>query len=100
MKKHRDRSAMPQFIRVIALAATILAALSLAGCGSVSSFLAGSMGDLIPAWAGGLPADAPPRPGTAKYDDWVKQHTQGATDAAAQPNAGQTTSQSSADAVH
>jgi hypothetical protein len=31
------------------------------------------MADLIPAWAGGLPADAPPRPGTAEYDAYVKQ---------------------------
>lgn len=47
---------------------------SLGGCGSISSFLAGSMGDYIPAWAGGLPADAPPRPGSARYDEWMKQH--------------------------
>jgi len=70
---------------------------SLGGCGSISSFLAGSMGDLIPSWAGGLPADAPPRPGTPKYDEWVKQHEQ---NTAAQPSAGQSTSQSSADAIH
>lgn len=31
------------------------------------------MGDYIPQWAGGLPADAPPRPGTAKYDEWMKE---------------------------
>ena len=24
-------------------------------------------------WAGGLPADAPPRPGTAKYDETMKE---------------------------
>jgi len=33
---------------------------------------AAAMGDYIPQWAGGLPADAPPRPGTAKYDEWMK----------------------------
>ena len=27
----------------------------------------------IPAWAGGLPADAPPRPGTAKYDEFMRE---------------------------
>jgi len=31
------------------------------------------MGDLIPQWAGGLPADAPPRPGTAKYDAYMAE---------------------------
>lgn len=31
------------------------------------------MGDVIPHWAGGLPADAPPRPGTAKYDEMMKE---------------------------
>ena len=31
------------------------------------------MGDYIPEWAGGLPPDAPPRPGTAKYDAWMKE---------------------------
>ena len=31
------------------------------------------MGDAIPQWAGGLPADAPPRPGTAKYDEMMKE---------------------------
>jgi hypothetical protein len=31
------------------------------------------MGDYVPHWAGGLPADAPPRPGTAQYDAWMKE---------------------------
>jgi hypothetical protein len=31
------------------------------------------MADGIPQWAGGLPADAPPRPGTAKYDEMMKE---------------------------
>jgi hypothetical protein len=30
-------------------------------------------GDVVPLWAGGLPADAPPRPGTAKYDEMMKE---------------------------
>ena len=36
-------------------------------------FLAAGMGDYVPQWLGGLPADAPPRPGTAKYDEWMKE---------------------------
>jgi hypothetical protein len=48
-------------------------ACSLAGCASINAKLADSMGDYIPQWAGGLPADAPPRPGTAKYDEYMKE---------------------------
>jgi hypothetical protein len=45
------------------------AALSLAGCASTGT----NVGDLIPQWAGGLPADAPPRPGTPQYDAFMKE---------------------------
>ena len=45
----------------------------LSACGSVNQKLSATMGDYIPQWAGGLPADAPPRPGTAKYDEWMKE---------------------------
>ncbi len=31
------------------------------------------MTDTLPQWAGGLPPDAPPRPGTAKYDEFMKE---------------------------
>ena len=58
--------------RVSALIGLVLIASSLGGCGSISSFVAGGMGDLIPAWAGGLPANAPPRPGTPGYDEYVR----------------------------
>ena len=45
----------------------------LGGCGTVNERLAAGVSDAIPAWAGGLPADAPPRPGTAKYDEYMKE---------------------------
>ena len=67
---------MSLFRRASALIALTLMAGSLGGCGSISSFVGGSMGDYIPAWAGGLPADAPPRPGTPKYEEWVRQNPQ------------------------
>ena len=54
------------------LAATALAA-SLTGCSSINEKLAAGIGEAIPQWAGGLPADAPPRPGTAKYDEFMKE---------------------------
>jgi hypothetical protein len=62
-------------------------AASLGGCGSISSFLAGSMGDYIPAWAGGLPADAPPRLGTPEYEQWLKRNQERDAAAAAQHEA-------------
>ena len=43
------------------------------GCGTINEKLAAGMGDYIPQWAGGLPADAPPRPGTAKYDAFMAE---------------------------
>ena len=56
----------------IALAVT-LASCGLGGCGSINEKLAAGMSDAIPQWAGGLPADAPPRPGTAKYDEFMQE---------------------------
>jgi uncharacterized protein YceK len=56
----------------IALAVT-LASCGLGGCGSINEKLAAGMGDAIPQWAGGMPADAPPRPGTAKYDEFMQE---------------------------
>ena len=61
------------FRRVAALLAATTLAGSLAGCASVNEKLASGMGEYIPQWAGGLPADAPPRPGTAKYDEFMKE---------------------------
>ncbi|WP_246785065.1 hypothetical protein [Bradyrhizobium sp. S69] len=54
------------------LLAVMLPACSLGGCGTINEKLADGMGDYVPQWAGGLPADAPPRPGTAKYDEYMK----------------------------
>jgi hypothetical protein len=83
--------------RVPALFALVIMSCSLAGCGSVSSFLAGGMADLIPAWAGGLPADAPPRPGTPEYDAYVRtrENPQGQTTQGPDP-----ATSPSADAIH
>jgi uncharacterized protein YceK len=59
-----------QFAIVIAVA---LLASALSGCGTINEKLSAGMGDYIPKWAGGLPADAPPRPGTAKYDAFMAE---------------------------
>ena len=55
------------------LLAVVLPACSLGGCGTINEKLADSAGDYVPQWLGGLPADAPPRPGTAKYDAYMKE---------------------------
>jgi hypothetical protein len=66
---------MPIHFRHRAAAVLTLALLAggLGGCGTINEKLADGMGDYIPQWAGGLPADAPPRPGTAKYDEYMKE---------------------------
>jgi hypothetical protein len=48
-------------------------ACGLAGCGTINERLSAGVSDAIPAWAGGMPADAPPRPGTAKYDEYMRE---------------------------
>ncbi len=60
-------------VRSLSIAVLALLALGLAGCGSVNERLSAGMGDAIPHWAGGLPADAPPRAGTPEYDAWMKE---------------------------
>jgi hypothetical protein len=65
---------MPILIRHIAtIVALSLAGFALSGCGTINEKLAAGVSDAIPAWAGGMPADAPPRPGTAKYDEFMKE---------------------------
>jgi hypothetical protein len=67
---------MPTGLRLVLiplLAAT--AAVSLSGCASTPS-TGRNLGDYIPQWAGGLPADAPPRPGTPEYDAFMKEREQ------------------------
>ncbi len=59
--------------RIPVLLCALLTVCNLSGCASINSHMAAGMGDAIPHWAGGLPADAPPRPGTAKYAEMMKQ---------------------------
>jgi hypothetical protein len=66
------------FRRLALLSAAASVACSLAGCASINAKIADGMGDYIPQWAGGLPADAPPRPGTTKYDEYMRSASGGA----------------------
>jgi hypothetical protein len=61
------------FHRLSVVVAIAVMAGGLGGCGTINGWLSAGFEDYIPAWAGGLPADAPPRPGTAKYDEWRKE---------------------------
>ena len=61
---------MPTSARHIVTILTVaLTGCGLAGCGTINEKLAGGISDAIPAAIGGMPADAPPRPGTAKYEE-------------------------------
>ena len=51
---------------MVRLLVVILAAGLLASCAGRN------VGDYIPVWAGGLPNNAPPRPGTAEYDEYQR----------------------------
>nr|WP_249779226.1 hypothetical protein [Bradyrhizobium sediminis] len=53
--------------------AVALLACGLGGCGSINERLAAGVSDAIPQWVGGLPRDAPPRPGTAEYDEFMRE---------------------------
>ena len=69
----------PQMRNRFALSMLIVlapAACGLSGCGAINANLAAAVSDYVPHWAGGLPADAPPRPGTAKYDEYMRERQQ------------------------
>jgi hypothetical protein len=53
---------MHRFWLVLLLASTV------GGCASMRSFVSNTTADVIPAWAGGEPADVPPRPGEPGYE--------------------------------
>jgi hypothetical protein len=81
----------------IVLAVTFL---GLSGCGTINEKLAAGLSDGLPAWAGGMPADAPPRPGTAKYDEFMRERERKRLEpAAVKAESGQPSS-SGLDAVH
>lgn len=80
--------------------AVALLACCLSACGAVNEKLADGMGDFIPHWLGGLPADAPPRPGTAKYDEFMREREKKRLEPAAPKDEAARTSSSGLDAVH
>jgi hypothetical protein len=87
-----------RFHRLAVLSALALLTCSLGGCGTINEKLANGAGDYVPQWLGGLPADAPPRPGTAKYDEYMKEQERKRLQPAPPKDAAATTSGSSAQA--
>jgi hypothetical protein len=69
----RYGSQMPNYFRISALVAFALMACGLASCGTINEKLTAGLADVLPQWAGGLPPDAPPRPGTEKYDAYQRE---------------------------
>jgi len=63
---------------------TLKSALLCLACATLSSCASGHIGDM-PYWMGGLPPDAPPRPGSPEYDAWMAKRAQ----EAARPKTGQ-----------
>jgi hypothetical protein len=82
------------------LVAAALLACGLSGCGTINEKLAAGISDAIPAWIGGLPADAPPRPGSAKYDEYMRERERKRLEPAAPKDETSQASPSSLDAVH
>ena len=64
---------LPRARQTALLIGLVLQACGLTGCGTINERIAAGVSDAIPAWAGGVPADAPPRPGTLKYDEYMRE---------------------------
>jgi hypothetical protein len=88
---------LPSSLALIGLA---LATCSLGGCGTINGYLANGMGDYVPHWAGGLPPDVPPRPGTAKYEEFMRDRERKRLEGAPPKEDADRASSSSLDAVH
>ena len=92
---------MPVSIRHLAIiVAVALPACALGGCGSINERLAAGISDTLPHWAGGLPPDAPPRPGTAKYEEFMRERERQRLEPAASHEQTAQSPSSELDAVH
>ena len=65
---------MPVRVHHIAIVFALgLAGFAMGGCGSINEKVGASVGDALPQWVGGLPADVPPRRGTPEYEEYMKE---------------------------
>ena len=85
--------------RLLTLIGLALLTCSLGGCGAINANLAAGVSDTLPHWAGGLPADAPPRPGSAKYEEFMRERERKRLEAPPPKEAGAAAS-ASLDAIH
>jgi len=90
----------PRHLAAFLALALALAGCGLSACGTINAKLADGMADSIPAWLGGLPADAPPRPGTAKYDEFLRERERKRQETAVTKDGGASVSSHSAGTVY
>src|SRR3979411_1530126 len=101
LARHSGSPQMPIRMRHFAIVlAVALLACDLGACGTINENLAAGLSDLIPSWAGGLPADAPPRPGTAKYDEFMRERERKRLEAAPPKEEAGAASAASLEAIH
>jgi hypothetical protein len=86
--------------RPFALIGLALLACALGGCGTINANLAAGISDTLPNWAGGLPADAPPRPGSAKYEEFMRERERKRLEAPPPKDEAGTAASSSLGAIH
>ena len=86
--------------KLVTLWSVALLSCGLGGCGTINEQLAAGLGDFVPQWAGGLPADAPPRPGTAQYDEFIRERERMRLEPALPKNEAVNVQSLSAEAVH
>jgi hypothetical protein len=91
---------MPNPFRISTFIAFALMACGLSGCGAINEKLTAGLADVLPQWAGGLPPDAPPRPGTLKYDEYQKEQERKRLEPAPPKEATGQSSASGLDPVH
>jgi hypothetical protein len=86
--------------RLFALIGLALLACGLGGCGTINAHLGAGISDILPHWAGGVPADAPPRPGCAKYDEFMRERERKRLEAAPPKEEPAAASPASLEAIH
>jgi uncharacterized short protein YbdD (DUF466 family) len=86
--------------RLLTLVGLALLTCSLGGCGTINANLAAGVSDYVPHWAGGLPADAPPRPGSAKYEEFMREREKKRLEAAPPKDEAGAASSASLEAIH
>jgi hypothetical protein len=67
---------MPISIRHFVIVLAVALPCGLGGCGTINDKITPGIVDAIPQWAGGLPPDVPPRPGTPQYDAFMREREQ------------------------